>query len=67
MTAADPTPVMFRIATVVKVTGLSRPVIYRQIRAGRLRTVKQGRATLVTADALTEYVRLLEQEARDGQ
>jgi excisionase family DNA binding protein len=66
MTTTEPAPVMFRISTVVKLTGLSRSVIYEQIRAGRLPTVKQGRATLVTATALADYVRLLEREARTG-
>jgi hypothetical protein len=33
----------------------------------RLRTVKQGSATLITAAALADCVRLLEQEARAGQ
>jgi len=44
---------------------LSRSVIYEQIRAGRLRIVKQGRATLVPASAIAEYVALLEQEAHE--
>jgi excisionase family DNA binding protein len=67
MTTTEPAPMMFRISTVVKLTGLSRSVIYEQIRAGRLRTVKQGSATLITAAALDDYVKLLEQEARTGQ
>ena len=67
MTTTEPAPMMFRISTVVKLTGLSRSVIYEQIKAGRLRTVKQGSATLVTAAALDDYVQLLEQEARTGQ
>ena len=67
MTTTEPGPMMFRISTVVKLTGLSRSVIYEQIKAGRLRTVKQGSATLVTAAALDDYVQLLEQEARSGQ
>jgi excisionase family DNA binding protein len=67
ITTAEPAPVMFRISTVVTLTGLSRSVIYEQIRAGRLRTVKQGNATLITAAALADYVRLLEREARGGQ
>jgi excisionase family DNA binding protein len=66
MTTTEPAPLMFRIRDVVKLTGLSRSVIYEQIRAGRLPTVKQGRATLVTATALADYVKLLEQEARTG-
>ena len=67
MTTTEPAPMMFRISTVVKLTGLSRSVIYEQIRAGRLRTVKQGSATLITAAALDDYVKLLEKEARSGQ
>ncbi len=67
MTTAQSAPVMFRISTVVKLTGLSRSVIYEQIRARRLRTVKQGAATLITAAALDDYVRLLEREARSRQ
>jgi excisionase family DNA binding protein len=67
MTTTEPAPMMFRISTVVKLTGLSRSVIYEQIKAGRLRTVKQGSATLITAAALDNYVQLLEQEARTGQ
>jgi excisionase family DNA binding protein len=67
MTTTEPAPMMFRISTVVKLTGLSRSVIYEQIKAGRLRTVKQGSATLITAAALDDYVKLLEQEARTGQ
>jgi excisionase family DNA binding protein len=51
----------------VKVTRLSRSIIYEQIRAGRLRTVKQGAATLITAAALDDYVKLLEREARPRQ
>ncbi|MBO0804546.1 MAG: helix-turn-helix domain-containing protein [Nocardiopsaceae bacterium] len=58
-----PRPRMFRIRDVVTMTGLSRSVIYEQIRAGRLRAVKQGKATLVTDAALDDYVRLLEREA----
>jgi excisionase family DNA binding protein len=67
MTTTEPAPMMFRISTVVKLTGLSRSVIYEQIRAGRLRTVKQGSATLIIAAALDDYVELLEKEARSQQ
>ena len=67
MTTTEPAPMMFRISTVVKLIGLSRSVIYEQIRAGRLLTVKQGTATLITATALDDYVKLLEKEARSKQ
>ncbi|MGW5350318.1 excisionase family DNA-binding protein [Streptomyces sp. NPDC004031] len=46
---------------------LSRSVVYELIRAGRLRTVKQGRTRLVPQPAITEYVALLEREARGGK
>jgi hypothetical protein len=42
---------------------MSRHVVYEQIRRGRLRIVKEGRATFVTAAALRAYVELLEREA----
>jgi excisionase family DNA binding protein len=64
MNATGPAQVMYRISDVVKVTGLSRSLIYEQIKAGRLLTVKQGRAVLVTAAALDAYIQLLEKEAR---
>jgi excisionase family DNA binding protein len=67
MTTTEQTPVMYRISDVVRLTRLSRSVIYEQIKAGRLRTVKQGTATLITAAALDDYVKLLEKEARSGQ
>ncbi|MET7507537.1 helix-turn-helix domain-containing protein [Streptomyces albidoflavus] len=47
----------------VKVLGLSRSVVYDLIRAGRLRTVKEGRTRLVPASAITDHVALLEREA----
>jgi hypothetical protein len=46
---------------------MSRHVVYEQIRAGRLRIVKQGRATFVTASAIRAYVELLEREAQEGK
>jgi excisionase family DNA binding protein len=53
---------MYRISDAVRALRLSRSVIYEQIKEGRLRTVKQGRATLITAAALDAYVKLLERE-----
>jgi excisionase family DNA binding protein len=54
---------MYRIGEVVRMTGLSRSVIYEQLRAGRLGSVYQGRARRVTAAQLDDYIRLLEREA----
>jgi excisionase family DNA binding protein len=47
----------------MRLLSLSRSVIYNQIRAGRLRSVKEGNARLIPADAITEYVALLVAEA----
>jgi excisionase family DNA binding protein len=41
---------------------LSRSVIYNQLRTGRLRSVKEGNARLIPAEAIAEYVALLEAE-----
>lgn len=61
-----PTRALYRIPEAMRLLSLSRSVIYEQIRAGRLRTVRQGRARLVPATAITAYVTLLEQEAEEG-
>lgn len=55
---------LYRVPDAMRVLSLSRSVIYELIRAGRLRTVKEGRARLVPQSAIAEYVALLEREAR---
>ena len=64
-TQRAPEPVLYKIREVTAMLRLSRSVIYEQIRAGRLRIVKQGRATLVPASAIADYVALLEREAHE--
>jgi excisionase family DNA binding protein len=54
---------MYRIVDAMVVLSLGRSVIYEQIRSGRLRSVTQGRARLIPASAITEYIALLEREA----
>lgn len=54
---------LYRIAEAMALLSMSRTTIYEQIRAGRLRTVKEGRTRLVPATAIAEYVALLEWEA----
>jgi excisionase family DNA binding protein len=54
---------LWKIPEAMTLLSMSRTVIYEQIRAGRLRTVTQGRARLVPDSAITEYVALLEREA----
>ncbi|WP_203708199.1 helix-turn-helix domain-containing protein [Asanoa iriomotensis] len=58
---------MYRIPEAMRLLSLSRSVIYEQIRAGRLRSVTQGRTRLVPASAIAEYVALLESEASEGK
>ena len=57
---------LYRIPDVMEMLSLSRSVLYEQIRAGRLRTVTQGRTRLVPASAIADYVALLVREADDG-
>ena len=54
---------LYGIPEAMALLSMSRTVVYEQIRAGRLRTVHQGRRCYVTAGALERYVALLESEA----
>lgn len=59
-------PALYKVAELAGPDGLlrmSKASVYRQIKAGRLRTVHQGGATFVTAAAVAAYVALLEREA----
>lgn len=60
---------LFKVAEAMDILSMSRTVIYEQMRNGRLRYVKQGRATLITETAIRNYVALLESESevRYGQ
>ncbi|ROQ96773.1 excisionase family DNA binding protein [Streptomyces sp. 2132.2] len=60
-------PVLYRVTEATTVLRLSRTVIYELIRAGRLRTVTEGRTRLVPASAIADYVALLEREAGAGR
>ncbi len=57
---------LYRIPEAMRLLSLSRSVIYEQIRAGRLRSVTQGRTRLIPATAITDYVDLLTREADDS-
>ena len=54
---------LYRIPEAMRLLSMSRSVIYEQIRAGRLRSVSQGRTRLVPATAIQEYVNLLMRES----
>jgi excisionase family DNA binding protein len=58
-----PPKALYKVSEAMAALSLSRTVVYELIRAGRLRTVKEGRARLVPASAIAEYVALLEREA----
>ncbi|MFJ7593200.1 helix-turn-helix domain-containing protein [Streptomyces sp. NPDC097617] len=60
-------PVLLKVAAAMTALSLSRSVIYELIRAGRLRTVNEGRARLIPRSAINEYVALLEREAGDSK
>ena len=57
---------LYRVPKAMALLSLSRSVLYEQIRAGRLRSVTQGRTRLVPATAVADYIALLEREADDG-
>ncbi len=57
---------LYRIPEAMTLLSMSRSVIYEQIRAGRLRSVSQGRARLIPAAAIAEYVELLVTESEAG-
>ena len=54
---------LYRVADAMVVLSMGRSVIYEQIRSGRLRSITQGRARLIPASAIAEYISLLEREA----
>lgn len=54
---------LYRIPEAMRLLSLSRSFIYQQIRSGRLRSVKEGTARLIPADAIADYIALLETEA----
>jgi excisionase family DNA binding protein len=60
------TPRLYKIPEAMRLLSISRSVIYEQIRAGRLKSVRLGRARLVPASAIDDYVALLLREADDG-
>jgi excisionase family DNA binding protein len=54
---------LYRVKDAMRLLNLSRTVIYELMRTGRLRSVQQGRARLITAEAIREYIALLKGEA----
>jgi excisionase family DNA binding protein len=61
--SASSSKALYRIPEAMRLLSLSRSMIYNQIRAGRLRTVKEGSSRLIPAEAISDYVALLKAEA----
>jgi excisionase family DNA binding protein len=57
---------LYRPKEAAEVLSISRDKLYDLIRAGRIDSVKDGRARFITADALTAYVSQLEAEAAEA-
>lgn len=49
----------YSIAEIAEMTSLSRAQVYEEIRARRLKAVKMGRRTLVTAEEACRWMRAL--------
>jgi excisionase family DNA binding protein len=54
---------LYRVPEAMRILSLRRSTIYELIRSGRLRSVREGRARLIPASAIAEYVALLKNEA----
>jgi excisionase family DNA binding protein len=54
---------LYKVPEAMWLLSMSRSVLYEQMRAGRLKFVKLGRATLIPAVAITEYVEMLLNES----
>ncbi|MBB4916964.1 helix-turn-helix domain-containing protein [Streptosporangium saharense] len=55
---------LYRVTDAMRLLKLSRTVIYQQLRAGRLRSVHEGRARRIPPSAIRDYIALLEREAQ---
>jgi excisionase family DNA binding protein len=53
---------LYRPKEAALVLGMSKTALYDLIRVNRIRSIKDGKFRFITADALREYVRTLEQQ-----
>jgi excisionase family DNA binding protein len=63
VTASAEAKLLYRVPEAMRLLSMSGSVMYEQIRAKRLRTVRQGRTRLIPAAAIVDYVLLLESES----
>jgi excisionase family DNA binding protein len=57
---------LYRPKEAASALGIGRDKLYDLMRSGRLRSVKDGGARFITADALADYVAMLEAEASEA-
>jgi excisionase family DNA binding protein len=57
---------LYRPREAALVLGMSKTALYDLIRANRIRSIKDGKFRFITADALREYVRTLEQQYEEA-
>jgi len=50
---------LYKVMEAAALLSMSRSAVYEQMRAGRLKFVKQGASTLIPRVAITAYVELL--------
>jgi excisionase family DNA binding protein len=63
LNGAVPDRHLYKVTEAAVLLSMSRSAVYEQMRAGRLRFVKQGASTLIPRVAITAYVELLMSEA----
>lgn len=63
----DIPPLLYTVPEVLTLCRMSKTAFYRAVNANKLRIVKQGTATRVTAADLAAYVELLRSEAEDAR
>jgi excisionase family DNA binding protein len=56
---------LYRPKEAAQVLGIGRATLYDLIRTGRLASVKDGVMRFITSEALRDYVRQLENRAKD--
>ena len=59
-------PHWFTIDQVSEDRNVGRTQIYSEINAGRLKVIKIGRSTRITAEAISDWQKLLERESADA-
>lgn len=48
-----------------ELAGVKRSHGFKEIKAGRLKVIKNGKRTLITAQAIDDYIALLEKETQE--